>query len=390
MNRTVLHIDLDTFYVSCSRLQHPELIGRPVIVGGTRERGVVASCSYEARQFGVHSAMPMFLALQKCPQAKVIRGDMDYYSRKSHEVAQIVEEAAPVMEKASIDEFYLDTTGLDRFFGTWKWSEELAAKITKESGLPISIGLSVNKTVAKIATGEGKAHNAEKRGEGRKLVLQKDVQPFLFPLPVRKIPMVGSETYQTLSRIGIRKIQTLAETPHEYLVSLFGKNGSALWKKANGIDNTPVERYNERKSISKERTFDSDTMDIPRLTDLIGRMVEELGYDLRKSTQLCSTVEVKIKYNDFNVFTKQQRIPYTSCDHSILKVAKELFDKVYDRRMMLRLVGVKLSGLVHGNYQIDAFEDTRELISLYQRIDHIRRRFGEDKIFRANAFDIRS
>ncbi|MES2565466.1 MAG: DNA polymerase IV [Bacteroidota bacterium] len=377
MERAVVHMDLDTFFVSCIRLGNSQLNGIPLIVGGGT-RGVVASCSYEARVFGVRSAMPVQMALRLCPQAKVIKGDMELFSKKSNEVSSIISEHAPIMEKASIDEFYLDISGMDKFFGCYKWTNELTSKIIKETGLPISFALSVNKTVSKIGTGEAKPL-------GKLHITETNVKPFLNPLSIQKIPMVGDVTFQLLSRVGIRTIQTLSEMPVEVLQQMIGKNGIELWKKANGIDNNPVEPYNERKSISTEETFDQDTMDIPKLKSLIVAMVEQVAYQLRKEQWLTSTVTVKIRYNNFDTETKQCKISYTSCDHIILKKATELFDSLYDRRMRLRLIGVKLSGLVRGTYQINLFEDTTEIISLYQAIDKIKNRFGFNAIQRCEG-----
>ncbi len=368
-------MDLDTFFVSCERLNNPQLNGMPLIIGGSSDRGVVASCSYEARKFGVRSAMPMKMAMRLCPQAKVIKGDMELYSNKSHEVTSIIEEQAPVVEKASIDEFYLDISGMDKFFGCYKWTTELTAKIMKESGLPISFALSVNKTVSKIGTGEAKPIG--------KLEIREDmIRPFLNPLPIQKIPMLGDVTFQLLSRIGIRTIQTLSEMPAEVLQQMIGKNGIEIWKKANGIDNTPVEPYSERKSLSTEHTFEKDTIDIPKLKALIIGMVEKLAFQLRTEQWLTSTVVIKIRYNNFDTETKQCKVMYTACDHILITKVTELFDKVYNRRMRLRLIGIRFTNLVRGTYQIDMFEDTLEMLSLYQAIDRMKNRFGFDAITR--------
>ncbi len=368
-------MDLDTFFVSCERLNNPQLNGMPLIIGGSSDRGVVASCSYEARKFGVRSAMPMKMAMRLCPQAKVIKGDMELYSNKSHEVTSIIEEQAPVVEKASIDEFYLDISGMDKFFGCYKWTTELTAKIMKESGLPISFALSVNKTVSKIGTGEAKPIG--------KLEIREDmIRPFLNPLPIQKIPMLGDVTFQLLSRIGIRTIQTLSEMPVEVLQQMIGKNGIEIWKKANGIDNTPVEPYSERKSLSTEHTFEKDTIDIPKLKALIIGMVEKLAFQLRTEQWLTSTVVIKIRYNNFDTETKQCKVMYTACDHILITKVTELFDKVYNRRMRLRLIGIRFTNLVRGTYQIDMFEDTLEMLSLYQAIDRMKNRFGFDAITR--------
>jgi DNA polymerase-4 len=376
-NRHIVHLDLDTFFISCQRLLDSSLIGKPVIVGGTSERGVVASCSYEARHYGVYSAMPMKLALRLCPQAVVVKGDMDLYAQKSADVTNIVAEAAPVYEKASIDEFYMDLTGMDRYFGCFKWTSELKQKIVNETGLPISFGLSPTKTVSKIATGEAKP-------QGQLEIPYDQVKPFLNPLSVQKIPMIGAATYKTLSRVGIRTIKTLADIPEEVLIRLLGKNGSSLYRKANGIDATPVVQYNERKSISTERTFMRDSMDIVRLKSLLVQMIESLCFQLRSEQKVASVIAVKIRYTNFDTHVQQAKVSYTSCDHVLIAKALELFDKVYERRMMIRLVGVKMSGLVGGNYQINLFDDIN-VISLYQAMDHIKNRFGKKAVQRASS-----
>ena len=378
MERAIVHMDLDTFFVSCERLKHSALEGIPVIIGGG-DRGVVASCSYEARYFGVHSAMPMKLALRLCPHARVIRGDMEEYSRKSREVTQALEDRAPVVEKASIDEHYLDISGIDRFFGAYKWTQELMDYVRRETGLPVSYALSVNKTVAKIGTGEAKP-------AGKIQIPQDHIQPFLNPLSIKKIPMLGDVTFRLLSRIGIRYIHTLAGMPVEVLQQMIGKNGIEIWKKANGIDNSPVEPYTERKSISTENTFANDTIDLRMLHSVISGMTEKLAYQLRKEGWLTSTVTVKIRYANFDTETRQMRVPYTSADHPLTQCALDLFTKLYNRRMRLRLVGVRFSGLVRGNLQIRLFEDTEEMISLYQAMDRIRNRFGPSAVGRAEGF----
>ncbi|MBW3519993.1 DNA polymerase IV [Flavobacterium sp. NKUCC04_CG] len=374
MGRAIVHMDLDTFFVSCERLTNSELNGIPLIIGGG-DRGVVASCSYEARTFGVRSAMPIKMALRLCPQAKVVKGDMELYSKLSHTVTEVIEEKAPVMEKASIDEFYLDITGMDKFYGSYKWTDELAHSVTRETGLPISFALSINKTVSKIATGEGKPL-------GNLEIPENKVQSFLNPLSIQKIPMVGQVTFQLLSRIGIRTIQTLSEMPAEVLQQMIGKNGIELWKKANGIDNNPVEPYTERKSISTEHTFTQDTIDIALLKALLIGMVEKLAFQLRSEEWLTSTVVIKIRYANFDTETKQCKIPYTSADHTLTRCVTDLFDKLYHRRMRLRLIGIRFSGLVRGTYQINLFEDTEELLSLYQAMDKMKSRYGFDAVMR--------
>jgi len=382
MNRAIVHMDLDTFFVSCVKLKNPQLEGMPLIVGGG-DRGVVASCSYEARRFGVRSAMPIKMALQLCPQAKVIKGDMELFSNLSNAVTEIIEEKAPIVEKASIDEFYLDITGMDKFHGCYKWTNELSQKITKETGLPISFALSVNKTVSKIATGEGKP-------KGNLEIVQNNVQSFLNPLSIRKIPGIGEQNFKSLSQLGIRNIENLSGMPQVYMQGLFGKIGLELWKKANGIDNTPVQPYVERKSISTEHTFLQDTIDLVKVKSLLISMVERLAYQLRQEQWLPSVVVVKIRYANFDTEPKQMKIPYTSCDHILIKYVLELFDKLYNRRMRIRLIGVRFSGLARGTYQINMFEDTVEMMALYQAMDKIRNRFGATAVSRCAGTNLKS
>lgn len=379
MNRAIVHMDLDAFFVSCERRNNDALKGIPLIIGGG-DRGVVASCSYEARKFGVHSAMPIRMALRLCPEAKIIKGDYELYSNLSHTVTEAIREKVPLMEKASIDEFYLDLSGMDKFFGCFRWTQEMALSITKEVGLPVSFALSANKTVSKIGTGESKP-------EGRLKIAETEIRPFLNPLSVRKIPMVGDRTFQLLSRVGIRTIHTLSEMPVLVLQQMIGANGKELWKKANGIDENPVIPYSERKSISTEKTFATDTIDIPDLQRILNGMSEKLAYQLRQEKWLTSTVVVKIRYANFDTETKQSRVAYTSADHTLSRVALELFNRLYTRRMRIRLIGLRFTDLVHGRYQMNLFEDTEEQMSLYQTMDRLKNRFGADAVGRASGFD---
>jgi len=375
-------MDLDTFFVSVERLLNSKLIGKPVIIGGTSDRGVVSSCSYEARRYGVHSAMPVKMARALCSEAIFIRGDMEAYSKYSRLVTAIIAEHAPVYEKASIDEHYLDITGMDRFFGCMQWTHELRRRITKETGLPVSCGLSVNKTVSKIATGEAKP-NGEIEVPGC------IVKNFLAPLSIRKIPMIGNQTFHLLRSMGISTIGTLGHIPMEMMESLLGKNGIVIWKKANGIDPTPVANYSERKSIGSERTFQHDTMDIPALHNLLTSMVEKLAYQLRSEERLTSCITLKIRYSNFDTHTLQKHLPYTAFDHVLIPAACELFDRIYRRRMLIRLIGVRFSGLISGVQQLDLFEDTSEMIRLYLAVDKLRKRFGVQSVRRASGIQIR-
>lgn len=382
MNRSVVHMDLDTFFVSVERKINSKLIGKPVLVGGTGDRGVVASCSYEARAFGVHSAMPMKTARMLCPEAIVVRGDHEAYSQHSHEITEIIKENVPLYEKTSIDEFYIDLTGMDRFFGCYKLATELRQKIIKQSGLPISFAMSANKTVSKIGTDQAKPNGQIEIPFG-------DEKSFLAPLSVKKIPMVGDKTYHLLRGMGIEKIKTVQEMPIELMQRVLGENGIVIWKKANGIDTSAVEPYNERKSLSTETTFDKDTIDVDYLKRMLISMTEKLCYQLREEEKLTACVTVKIRYSDFNTYSTQARIAYTALDSTLIEKVKELFNKLYEKRMLVRLIGVRFSHLIQGTYQFDLFDDKTEQIQLYQAMDKMRKRFGTDAILRAAGIGIK-
>lgn len=378
MERHIVHLDLDSFFVSVERLHNKALTGKPIIIGGTSDRGVVSSCSYEARSFGVSSGMPMKTALRLCGDAMVIRGDMDLYTKHSREVTDIIAEKSPLFEKASIDEHYIDISGMDKFFGCLKWSKELRQTIIKNTGLPISFGLSINKTVSKIATSESKPN-------GELFVPQEQVIPFLSPLSISKIPMIGDKTFRLLREMGITSIESLRNVPMELMQKVMGKSGIAIWKKANGIDPTPVQPYHERQSIGSETTFENDTIDVIYIKRLIAVMVEKLTFQLRKKKKLTSCITIKIRYSNFDTHTMQRKIQYTSFDHIITPFAVELFEKLYQRRMLIRLVGVKLSGLVNGVQQLDMFSDTSEMTNLYSALDNIRLKYGIKSIQRGNG-----
>ena len=374
--RSIVHMDLDTFFVSCERLLDSRLNNKPILIGGTSDRGVVASCSYEARKFGIHSAMPMRMAKQRCPEAIVIKGNSAAYSQYSRMVTEIIKEASPLYEKSSIDEFYIDFTGMDRFHGVLKYSSELRHRILKETGLPISFGLSENKTVSKIATGEAKPNNQLHISYGQE-------KPFLAPLSVRKIPMVGLKTYQSLCNLGIRKIKPIQDLPIDMMERALGQNGISIWKKANGMDQSPVVQYNERKSISTERTFNQDTIDVVKLKGILSAMAENLSFQLRRGDRLTGCVTVKVRYSDFQTKTLQKRIPYTAADHELIPLVMDLFKRAFDRRLLVRLIGVRYSALVTGNHQLGLFGDEVDYSALYKAMDQIRIRYGDRAVIKA-------
>ncbi len=381
--RNIAHLDLDSFFVSVECLKNSKLKGKPIAVGGSSDRGVVASCSYEARRFGVKSAMPVRLAKRLCPELLIIKGDGDSYSKYSRLVTDIIQSKVPMFEKSSIDEFYIDLSGMDKFFGSAKYTAELRNFIEKESGLDISYGLSTNKLISKVATNESKPHGQLQIPFGKE-------KEFLAPLPIQKLPMVGDKTSALLRQMGIETISTLSQIKLEYLTNLLGKNGIELWRRANGIDETPVIPYHEQKSIGTENTFESDTIDVSFLKRELVRMTERIAFELRESNKLAGCVTVKVRYSDFQTESKQSVISYTGADHVLIAKAKELFDKLYSRRQLVRLIGVRLSHLVPGNYQISLFDDTAETVNLYQAIDSIKHQFGEQFVMRGSGYNMQA
>jgi DNA polymerase IV len=377
--RSIVHMDLDSFFVSVERLRDNRLLGKPVMVGGLSDRAVVAACSYEARKYGVRSAMPMRLARQLCPEAIVLKGDFDAYTKHSDMVTELITERSPLVEKASIDEFYIDMTGMDRFFGTYKFATELRQKVKSDIGLDISFGLSANKTVSKVATNEAKP-------SGQMQILNGQEKTFLAPLKVSKIPMIGEVTTRTLRNMGIVHVGTLSAMPQKLLERTFGKTGTMLWEKSNGIDYSPVVPSHDAKSMSKEITFVQDTTDVRFLRTVFTKMIEELTYDLRKSGHCTGCITVKIRYSNFDTHTRQLNIPITSADHVLTHNAFEMFAKLYDRRLLIRLVGIKFSKLVRGLEQLNLFDNSSKIAPLYQAMDWIKTRFGEDKIENAHHF----
>lgn len=377
-DRHIAHLDLDSFFVSVELLRNPRLKGKPVLIGGSGDRGVVASCSYEARKFGIHSAMPMKLARRLCSHAIIVRGDMEAYSKYSGLVTDIIKDTVPLFEKSSIDEFYVDMTGMDKYFGCLQFTDELKKKVSKESGLPISYALASNKLISKVATNEVKPNGQIEIPFGNE-------KNFLAPLHIAKIPGIGKQTAFLLIKMGVETVKVLSDIPVEMLQNLLGKNGTELWRRANGIDDTPVIPYHEQKSVSTENTFSQDTIDLQFIHRELIRMTEKIAFELRRQNKLTGCVTVKLRYSNFETFTRQTTIPYTNADHILQQVAMELFKKLYERRILIRMLGIRFTHLVPGNYQIRLFEDTQEIISLYQSVDSIKRRFGEKFLVRAGG-----
>jgi DNA polymerase-4 len=375
--RIIVHLDLDTFFLSVELLNHPEHIGKPAFVGG-RERGVVTSASYEARAFGVRSGMPSRKALQLCPQAIVLGGSRGEYSRYSRWVTQIIAAKAPLFEKASVDEFYIDLTGMQKFFDPLQWTIDLRRQIMDETKLPISFGMASNKMMAKIATDEAKPNGYLQVPFGKE-------KEFLAPMKVSKIPGVGEHTYEVLKAMGIVTIKDISEKTQEELEERLGKWGIDLWYKSQGIHHGEVSSYHEAKSISSEHTFDENKLDIAFLKSELVRLTEKIAYELRQDGKVAGCVAVKIRYHDFETTSRQTTVPYTCADDEIIPVVKELFDKLYKKGEPVRLLGVRLSELTNDAIQTNLFDDVERKTDLYKAIDNVKNRFGKNLINRASS-----
>lgn len=374
----IAHFDLDSFFVSVEILKDPSLKGKPVIVGGRNERGIVTTCTYEARKFGIHSAMPMKTAMRLCPQAIVVQGTYTEYSRYSRWVTQIIGSQAPLFEKASVDEFYVDLQGMDTYFDPLKWTIGLREQIQSETGLPISFGIAKNKMVAKMATNEAKPNGYLQVPLGKE-------KEFLAPLDVNKIPGIGEQTEKILHYHGIKFIRDIHHCSAEHLEKLLGKWGIELWTRAQGAHSSLITPYREPKSISKENTFEKNISDMEFLMCEIVRMTEKICFELRKENKVAGCVSIKLRYPDFETTSKQTSIPYTAADDEIIPVAKALFDRLHKKGRPVRLLGVRLSDLSNDSVQANLFHDTGRKNGLYKALDDVKNRFGKSSIVRASG-----
>ncbi|SHM01231.1 DNA polymerase IV [Mucilaginibacter sp. OK098] len=379
--RTIMHIDLDSFFVSVERKFDPSLIGKAVIIGGSADRGVVASCSYEARKFGVHSAMPTRQALKLCPHAIVLRGSHGRYGEASREVTEIIHNAVPLYMKTSVDEFYIDYTGMDRFHNCYKHASELRQKIIKDTELPISFGMSSGKTVSKMATNQAKPNGQLYIPHGRE-------KEFLAPLAIGKIPGLGESTANKLHLYGIERIGQLQKMDVRFLETVFGRMGKYIWEKANGIDDSEIVPHSDRKSISTEHTFHTNINDRQAIETILVSMTEELAGKLRKENKVASCLAIKVRYANFETHTQQEKIALTAAEHILIPGIKNLLKKAWNQHRPIRLIGVRLSNLCTGSYQINLFEDNEERIKLYQAMDKINFKFGEKTVCRAAGMEI--
>jgi DNA polymerase IV len=377
MQPSIAHFDLDTFFVSVERLKNPDLTGKPLLVGGSVQRGVVSACSYEARKFGVHSAMPMHQALKLCPTAIVVKGSMKDYSYYSQRVTNIINQNMPTVQKASIDEFYVDMTGMDTFFGCFDYARKVKECITSETGLPVSFALASNKIISKIATNECKP-------VGEMHVLPGTERVFLSPLPIEKIPMVGDKSALVFKAHGIYTIGDMLQLSSVQLHQLLGKNGINLLNKLFNQQETPVKSASTRKSVSCENTFHQNTSNVGFLKNELVRLVEKVGYELREKRMKTNCVGVKIKYDDFRVVVHQCQIEATSYDHLIMQTAKQLFKQLYMGNRLVRLIGVRLSNLEDA-FQSSLFDIDFNQCKLYKEMDYLKMKHGTRIVNRASS-----
>jgi len=375
--RIIAHFDLDSFFVSVEVINNPQLKGKPVIVGG-QDRGVVSACSYEARKFGIHSAMPVQKARQLCPQAIFLKGNYAAYGNYSRWVTDIIKAEAPLFEKASVDEFYIDLTGMDKFFNPFEWTIALRNSIIEKTGLPISFGLSANKMMAKIATNLAKPNGYLHIPYGTE-------KEFLAPLKIGEIPGVGLQTEKLLNSYGISTIQNAFETGKTELENILGKWGADLWEKSQGLHFSKVQPYHEAKSISSENTFDENITDVKFLNAELVRLTEKVCFELRQDGKLAGCVAIKVRFPSFETFTRQATIDPSHADDAFIPVVKELFKRFYKKSEPVRLLGVKLSAFTTNATQANLFDNAKSKGELYKAIDEVKKKFGKYSLKRASS-----
>ncbi|GBD90248.1 DNA polymerase IV [bacterium BMS3Abin04] len=375
--RTIFHLDLDSFFVSVERIFDPLLNGKPVIVGANPEygRGVVAACSYEAREYGLHSAMPIRQAYRLCPNGIYLHGHHKEYSRFSKAVKHLLKQYAPQIEQASIDEFYMDFTGTQRIYGSmFAFASKLQKEIQEKLSLPCSIGIGSNKTIAKICSDYAKP-------KGITYVLPGMEKEFLSPLPVEIIPGVGKVMQKALHEKGFRIIGDITKVPEDYFLVAFGKYGSALWKKANGGGHKYLNPPQKRKSISKERTYGKDEINKTKIETTLFKLTGEVCQLLRNKNWQASTISIKLRYSDFVTLTREKTIKPTDDDKIIFDTALNLFRKAYTRRVSIRLIGIRLTKFSEFSEQEFLFDDKDTIRKkMFRAITKIRDKFGYSSI----------
>lgn len=384
-SRTIFHIDLDAFFVTVEQVLNPVLRGKAVIVGGRPEgRGVVAAASYEARKYGVHSAMPLARAKRLCPTAVFLTGNYRKYVEFSHKFMEILGDYTPSLQPGGLDEAYLDVTGCENF-GSWRsLAMKIKQRILQETGLVASIGIAPCRVVAKVASDHSKP-------DGLIEVLPGDERVFLAGLPVRRLPGVGEKTNKVLKTMGIETIGRLADMPDSLFRSRFGEGMAWLQQHARGIDDSPVEAYGEAKSISRETTFEKDTMDAAFLKATLRYFAEKLGAELREEGKNARTVTLKLRYSDFETVNRSSTArESTNLDDTIFQSAVRLLDKTLGNRFKpVRLIGLEVSHFTGGETQLSFFNaEAKRLEQLDRAIDRVRDKYGFDAIQTGYTLDL--
>jgi len=375
---SILHVDMDAFFVSVELLERPELRGKPVVVGGQPDqRGVVSAASYEARKYGIHSAMPLRTAGRLCPHAVFLDGHHEKYGEWSDRVATILAKFSPIVEMVSIDEAYLDLAGTERLHGPpLAAADKLLRMITQTTALPCSGGLATTRLVAKVASEQAKPRGLIWVAPGRE-------ERFLAPLPVRKIPGIGEVTERALRALGVETVEQIAAVPQEKLETIFGQWGTALYRKARGGDSYEFVIDAEPKSISHNHTFGEDTEDSKAMAAMLSHLSQKACKRLREAGLATRALTLTIRYAGFQTYTRSKTLAEpTRLDADIFGVFQELFRVHRDPRRKIRLLGVSLSGLTHGNEQLDLLEAERRarLEKLTSAADRLRDRFGFGKV----------
>jgi DNA polymerase-4 len=387
MNRRILHIDLDAFFVSVEQVLNPELKGKAVVVGGHADsRGVVACASYEARAFGLHAAMPIATAHRLCPQAIFISGNFATYREYSARVMGILADFSPDLEPGGLDEAYLDLTGFEPLYGpAYQTALKIKERVKSELGLTASIGIASGKTIAKVASDFSKP-------DGLIEVAPGEEKSFLAPLPVKRLPGVGPKMQQTLKRFGITTIGQLAELPVSFMKKTFGAYGELIHRRANGVDESKVMLPGPAKSISREVTLQKDTLDQRLLKATLRYLTERVGADLREQGKQAKCVTLKLRYADFEAITRSQTMKQASeVDQVIFDVGINLLVKALaQRRYPVRLIGIRVSNLEIEVRQLNMLDDSAQRLAyLNKAIDKIRRKYGFGAIETGQTLSLR-
>lgn len=377
---TVLHVDLDAFFVSMELLRHPELRGKPVIVGGTGNRGVVSTCSYEARKFGVRSAMPITRARRLCPHGHYLPGDYSFYAPASKQFHAILRDFSPLVEPAGTDEAYMDVAGCERLFGTpGEIGAAIRRRVTGEIGINASVGVSTSKMVSKVASDACKP-------DGLLVVDAGDEAAFFAPRPVRDMPFVGPKTAEALDRLGVKTIGDLQRLSPALLIDKFGPHGADLQRRAMGVDDNPVlAGRGAARSISREVTFESDEPNVERLRAVIRGQAERIASDLDRQDRSARTVTLKLRFPPFETLTRSQTAPAAiDLADEIFEIGTSLFERSWaeNGRRPVRLIGIGVTNLVDRARQIRLGE-LRERDRLAETVGSIRDRFGDAAVKRA-------